>query len=558
MQRVLRTVILALWAATIFGNSASLLDILSGELERNFRVLHEKGDPPAYYIAYAVTDQESHNVGATLGALQVASHASSRWLDVTVRVGSPELDNYHRLSGDRFAFSSAVRLPLENVPAAICQRLWMDTDGTYRRAAERLIKVRTAAQVKAVEADSAADFSKEEPAIYEDAPQPLEFSPQDWQDRVRKWSAAFGRYPRILASSVSVSAQLETKYLVTSEGSRIEQGKGLARIALSAQTKAPDGMDLTSEESFESETVRGLPGDKEVLGAVERVAKELTALLSAPDAEPFVGPAILSGRAAGVFFHEIFGHRIEGHRQNDETEGQTFAKAVGTKVLPDFLSVFSDPTIRKLHGVDLSGHYLYDDEGVKARRVTVVESGILRNFLLSRSPMPGFDHSNGHGRRQPGFDVVSRQSTLIVESSKTVDEARLRGLLIEEIRRQKKPYGLYFEKVTGGYTQTSRRGLQAYTVVPIIVYRVYADGRPDELVRGADIVGTPLASFSKILAASDQPGVFNGYCGAESGSLPVSAVAPSLLVSEIEIQKKEKGQDRPPLLPAPSGEWRSH
>jgi predicted Zn-dependent protease len=434
----------------------------------------------------------------------------------------------------------------------------MDTDGTYRRAAERLIKVRTAAQVKAAEADSAADFSKEEPATYEDAPQPLEFSEQDWQERVRKWSAAFGRYPRILASSASVSAQLETKYLVTSEGSRIEQGKGLARIALSAQTKAPDGMDLTSEESFESETARGLPGDKEVLGAVERVAKELTALLSAPEAEPFVGPAILSGRAAGVFFHEIFGHRIEGHRQNDETEGQTFAKAVGTKILPDFLSVFSDPTIRKLHRVDLYGHYLYDDEGVKARRVTVVESGILRNFLLSRSPMAGFDHSNGHGRRQPGFDVVSRQSTLIVESSKTVDEARLRGLLIEEIRRQNKPYGLYFEKVTGGYTQTSRRGLQAYTVVPLIVYRVYADGRPDELVRGADIVGTPLASFSKILTASDQPGVFNGYCGAESGSLPVSAVAPSLLVSEIEIQKKEKGQDRPPLLPAPSGEWRSH
>jgi hypothetical protein len=148
VERVLRTAILALWAGHNFDKSAPLLDILSGELERNFRILREKGDPPAYYIAYAVTDQESHNVGATRGALQTANHASSRWLDVTVRVGSPELDNYHRLSGDRFAFSSSVRLPLENVPAAIRQRLWMDTDGTYRRAAERLIKVRTAAQVK--------------------------------------------------------------------------------------------------------------------------------------------------------------------------------------------------------------------------------------------------------------------------------------------------------------------------------------------------------------------------------------------------------------------------
>jgi hypothetical protein len=147
--------------------------------------------------------------------------------------------------------------------------------------------------------------------------------------------------------------------------------------------------------------------------------------------------------------------------------------------------------------------------------------------------------------------VVSRQSNLIVQSSHAVPEAKLRQLLLDEVKRQNKPYGLYFRDITGGFTTTQRAGLQAFKVIPVIVYRVYADGRPDELVRGADIVGTPLASFGKILATGDRAEVFNGYCGAESGSVPVSAVSPSILVSEIEIEKKAKSNDRPPLLPAP-------
>ncbi len=170
---------------------------------------------------------------------------------------------------------------------------------------------------------------------------------------------------------------------------------------------------------------------------------------------------------------------------------------------------------------------------------------------MSRSPIKGFERSNGHGRRQPGLEVVSRQSNLLVDSTRKVPESRLREMLIEEAKRQNKPYGLYFKEVTGGFTTTARAGVQAFKVMPVVVYRVYADGRPDELVRGADIVGTPLASFAKILGTSEQQEVFNGYCGAESGTVPVSAVAPAILVSEIEIEKKDKSQDKPPLLPFP-------
>ena len=172
---------------------------------------------------------------------------------------------------------------------------------------------------------------------------------------------------------------------------------------------------------------------------------------------------------------------------------------------------------------------------------------------MSRSPTRGFNHSNGHGRRQPGRSVVARQGNLIIESTRQVSFDELRTMLIEECRKQDKDYGLLFKDISGGFTTTRRRGPQAFKVIPIVVYRVYADGRPDELVRGVDIVGTPLTSFSKILCTADDPGVFNGLCGAESGMVPVSAISPSILVEQIEVEKKHKAQDRPPILEAPIG-----
>ena len=353
---------------------------------------------------------------------------------------------------------------------------------------------------------------------------------------------------------MSVESERVATTQVNTEGTRLEHGRMFSRLFITARGKASDGMDLSTMETFEADDPSKLPKDAEILASVEKAGANLSSLLRAPPADPFVGPAILSGRAAGVFFHEIFGHRVEGHRQKDENEGQTFTKSVGKPVLPEFLSVIFDPTRADFQGVALNGTYQYDDEGVKARPVTVVENGILKTFLMSRSPIDGFPQSNGHGRRSPGNEVVSRQSNLFVESSKKVSDAELRQMLIAEIKRQGKPYGLFFDQVTGGYTTTQRRGLQAFTVIPLVVYRVFADGRPDELIRGVDIVGTPLASFAKIMATSDRSETFNGICGAESGDVPVSAVSPALLVSEIEIQRKERSQDRPPYLGRPTGE----
>ena len=550
-MKILRgAALLLIFLPLCFGES-NLLGILSQEIDRNFTILKQKADPAPYFLSYEATQEESHHIAATLGAITNESGGTSRYLDVSLRVGDAKLDNYHRVRGERPRFTSSSRISVDDIPAAIKQQVWIETDRAYRTAAERLIKIRSDEKMRVAAEDPSDDFSIEPPSAHSEPPPALHVDTAMWTERVRKLSQAFERYPEILVSGVSLSTERQTKYFVSTEGSRLEYGRNFVRISISAEARAEDGMNLATFDSFDATDPSGLPADNVLEAAADRVAKDLTALLHAPVVDPYLGPAIFSGRAAGVFFHEIFGHRIEGHRQKDESEGQTFTKSLGKSVLPDFLSVVFDPTLHKFDGTDLNGWYTYDDEGVTGRKFTAVDHGILKAFLMSRSPINGFDHSNGHGRRQPGYEAVSRQSNLLVESAKTVSDAKLREMLIAEVKRQNKPYGLYFKEVTGGFTTTARAGMQAFKVLPVIVYRVYPDGRPDDLVRGVDIVGTPLASFAKILATSDHSEIFNGYCGAESGMVPVSAVSPAILVSEIEIEKKEKSQDKPPLLPFP-------
>ncbi len=353
---------------------------------------------------------------------------------------------------------------------------------------------------------------------------------------------------------VILTVENETDYFASSEGSQIVAPHLLARLVAVAVTRADDGMDLFREQTFEAETVDGLPKQADLEAAMRDLGKSLEALRKAPVTEPFDGPAILSGRAAAVFFHEVLGHRLEGQRQRGDEEGQTFTKDIGKEILPDFLSVADDPTLTTFGKIWLSGSYQYDDEGQKAERVDLIQDGVLKTFLMSRLPIASFSSSNGHGRAETGHIPTGRQGNLIVTSTKSVSEAELRKQLIEEAKKQGKPYGLYFEDISSGFAVTQRSSPQAFQVIPLVVWRVYVDGRPDELVRGVGIVGTPLAAMKRILATGDKSEVFNGECGAESGTIPVSAVAPAMLVSEMETQRQPQGAARPPILPIPGAE----
>ena len=220
---------------------------------------------------------------------------------------------------------------------------------------------------------------------------------------VRKYSEPFRKYPYIYRSAVLLMVENARRHFVSSEGSREVLPSTLVRLVIQGETQADDGMELLRVETFQAETVEHLPGEAEIAARVEKMAADLKALRVAPLAEPYDGPALLSGRAAAVFFHEVLGHRLEGHRQRGEEEGQTFTKKVNTQVLPEFLSVVDDPTRRTLNDVELGGWYTYDDEGMPATAVNVITNGVLKNFLMSRLPIKGFSVSNGHGRAQAGL-----------------------------------------------------------------------------------------------------------------------------------------------------------
>ena len=509
--------------------------------------------PKPYFLSYSVADADQFSMSASFGAITASRSGHIRSADVEVRLGSPLEDNTH---GDhRNSALSSIPMPLTDDRAAIARSLWFATNRSYARALDAYLKVKTEQQVRAREEDSSADFSKETPvnAVLPPSP-PLDITDKvrtAWSDRLREISGLFKQFPDVLFTTAALDASTETDYFVSSEQSRVSTPSHVARLVIVARARAADGMDLFRAETFEADTLAHLPDQKTLLEKTTAMAKNLEALRVAPITEPFNGPAILSGRASAVFFHEVLGHRLEGQRQRGDEEGQTFTKLLGKPILPTFLSVADDPTLATFEGHPLSGHYSYDDEGQPARRVDLIKDGTLETFLMSRLPIASFSNSNGHGRAESGHMPTGRQGNLIVTSTKTVTEKQLRQMLIDEAKKQGKPYGLFFEDISSGFAVTNRRSPQAFSVMPLVVYRIFTDGRPDELVRGVSIVGTPQAALNRILATGDHQDIFNGICGAESGQIPVSAVAPAMLVSEIETQRLSQGNNRPPILPPP-------
>ena len=529
------------------------LDTMTAGLTDAMAQLAQQADP-AYYVAWELVENAETSIQGTHGAQAGITESLVRRLDVDVRVGTMARDNTHKIR-DASWVSEASRpsflAPLNGPRGVLRALLLRGTDDAYRNARARLIKVLANDVVKVEREDTSDDFAPAPVVVVDTQPPGWTVDQAAWTDLTRETSALYLDFPIVYDSAVQLALSTSTRWLVNNEGTRIHDGRKHARVATWGSTVAEDGMQLQVYDYVDVASAEQLPDRAAVAEMVRGVGARLTELRAAPTMDPWSGPAILRGRASGVFFHEIFGHRVEGHRQKDEDEGQTFTSRVGQAILPDFLSVTDDPSIERIGSTDLNGHYRYDDEGVAAERVPLVQAGILRNFLMSRMPVKGFPRSNGHGRRQPGNAVVARQGNLIISASASVPYATLRTQLLAEVRKQGREFGLIFDDISGGFTFTGRSTPNAFNVSPVTVWKIFPDGRPDQLVRGVDMIGTPLTTFSRIIAASDEIDVFNGVCGAESGWVPVSASAPSLLVKEVEIQRREKANDRPPVLSPP-------
>jgi predicted Zn-dependent protease len=536
----------------------SVLAALKEELARSKTKLSLPKENGPYFIRYTLRDYDERDLSARFGAIVDDSRQQARQANVEVRVGDYQFDNTTDDGSDMGfdmddldRYEPPVSAPVDNDREALRATLWLLTDARYKQALTALHKKRGARVSKVVEDESVASFSKEAPTRAIDPALNVAFDKALWSERLRAASAVFKRHPDIFDAEVKLQVSHQVRTMVTTENTELVNEQVLYALHVTATSRAADGLLIEHGRSFYGAKESELPDSPGLTREIERLAREVEDLRRAPMLDPYNGPAILLPEAAGVFFHEALGHRLEGERQNSTTEGATFKGQIGNAILPSFVSVFDDPTLAVEGKVSLNGHYRFDDEGVASRPVALVERGVLRNYLKSRTPVKGSPASNGHGRASGTLDPIGRMANTIVRSEKRVPFETLKKMLMSEIKRQGKSFGLVIADINGGQTNTTTYDFQAFKGMPRIVFKVDARTGKETLVRGVEFVGTPIGSLNRILAASDKPGVFNGFCGAESGYVPVSTVAPALLLSEIELQRTRRAMERPPVLMPP-------
>jgi TldD protein len=553
-------VLFALCIFLIPANELLSQDTLMGILDKSMMRIREdyfKKELPPYFIDMRVHDLKTSLIQFSSGILASSHQSHDRIVTIGMRIGSYSKDNTSGTEGSRMNDNRipvySEKLPFEDDPLAIDFCL----EGCFESAYDQALQQYRTVQKNENRQDqkgSIPAFSIEKPSVYSEEPVPIQpdsASFAEWKKILRNVSETISNETDALTGDIALMVMDERIYFLNSEGTRIVQNRPQCQIQIIIGVRTREGTMVPMTKTYIGRNIAALPSPEKLEIDVRELLHLLQELKNAPLADPYAGPAILSPEAAGVFFHEIFGHRIEGQRLNNAFDSQTFMDKEGKKVINEAITVISDPTKTTYDRTPLFGSYLYDDEGVPARAVTVIEKGILKEFLMSRTPIAGQLTSNGHGRAQLGFAPYSRQSNLFIQSSDGLSETAMRKQLLKECRKQGKPYGYYVKEVFGGFTSTDLLSPQVFNILPTVVYRIYTDGRPDELVRGVSFIGTPLAVFSEIIATGNDYAVFNGFCGAESGNIPVSTISPGLLIKKLEIQKKPESMVVFPALPSP-------
>ncbi|WP_428061279.1 metallopeptidase TldD-related protein [Candidatus Avelusimicrobium stercoris] len=529
------------------------IKLMSAEIKRGFKTF-KKQNPPLYYLSYQYYTSDFSRISVAEEAASSDRRGLQRTqLTVLPRVGSPALDNTRRLT----AMSSVDdRLTREEMPAisgdgkAFSTALWRATDAAVKKAQEDLDGVKAEKLTAPKRFDDSPDFAY--PPV-EHFCRTTEFATFDY-DKIKamlvKASALTKGKKFILDSDFSFEREVGYRYFVDSRGTQLKTPQQEVRLSYIVSGKTENGQEVSRYEGYDVLRPEELPSEEKLLADVRKSIDELEQLVNAPEGEPLEAPTLLKGRAMAVFVHEVLGHRMEGHRQKMEDFGRTFTDKIGQQVVSPILTIVDDATLAYFNGEPMRGFYEYDEEGVKARPVTLVEKGVLKNFLMSSSPIKNFPASNGHGRGDSYNRPVARMAVTRVIAEETVPYEELEQKFLQEIKRQNKPYGFMIEDLSGGFTMTETYLPQSFKLEPTLMYRVYPDGRK-EVVRGLDMVGTPQVSFNKVLGAANDYKVFNGSCGAESGWVPVSGIAPSVLLESMEMEKKSKSTEKPPLLPPP-------
>lgn len=551
-----------------------LLRAMRDEIQRSRALRIVNLDAP-YFIEYAIDDGEAMVANAVLGGLVSFNRRQFRTPQVQVRVGDYKFDNTNYVgAGFLFGGRYNIDFPLGNDYGVLRRVLWLATDQAYKSSVEAIARKRAAAKNINLN-EQLADFTKAEPVRLLLEPSRDQADEEEVKNRVRKLSAVFAAYPGLRASGVELQAIRSTRLMVNSEGAEVRYPETLIYIRARAYSQAPDGMMLRDAAIFHALNFDALAPDAEIEKGVRKLGGDVSALAKAPYEESYLGPVLFEADAAGQLFAELLGKNLalprrpvtepgrSGYFPVSELEGRQ-----NTRILPEWIDVVDDPTQKEWRGQPLLGHYAVDEEGVIPKPLVLVEKGVLKNFLLTRQPVKGFEASNGRARLPGSFGArTAGFGNMFVRAGQTSTAAELRKRMMEMVAARNKPYGLVVRKMdfpsSASFDEIRRllSGSQPGShgvSMPLLVYRLYPDGR-EELVRGLRFRGFTVRSLKDIVAASDESRVFEfldnpapfALMGAGGFVSANAVVAPSVLVDDLELRKTDEELPKLPLVPAP-------
>jgi TldD protein len=512
--------------------SDPLLSALREELDRNKSQLKMDNVPAPYYIEYRLSDLDEYSAEAAFGALRQDQRVHGRSLRVVVRVGDYKQDSYYGPGTGMVTFA-----PRDDDSIALRRELWLATDRAYKIANEALANKK--AVLSQYSADQPFDDFARAPALESYGPfVKLDFSSAPWKETLEKVTNLYRSDAKIQSLSAFVRFRAVNDYFVNSEGTSTRQGYTVYSLNLSAETQAEDGMELGRSPFYVGATAAELPTQEKLLAEATRMLQSLKDLREAPMVEEdYRGPILFSNDAASDILDGMIGANILGIRPKPGDSARTtgeFSSNYKGRVLPTFLSVVDDPTMKSFAGKSLIGSYQIDEEGVRVAPLPVIKDGILVQYLLGRVPIRDFADSNGHGRAAPGQSPSPNIGNLILQPKESSSPEELKRKLIEMCKQQGKPYGYYAETLVG------------YN--PRLLYRIYISDGHQELVRGAVFNELDTRTLrSNLVAAGNDPLVSN-----REGAVPTTVISPSILFDELEVKRTDSKNAKLPEYPPPT------
>jgi len=523
----------AMAAAHAAAKGDGLLEALLAELDRSKANLKMDKVQAPYYIEYRVNEVDDFGAEAAFGALRENQHVHVRVLRVVVRIGDYKQDSYYgRGQGE------TTILPLDNDAIALRHQIWLATDDAYKAAGQALAEKQAALKQFSADPNPVDDFAKAPPVIAVGPTVTLKVDEGTWRKTLEDVTSLYKQYPDVQSVTASARFSAINEYLVNSEGTVTRNGKTTYSVQLNSSAQAGDGMRLGRSPAYMVARIEELPGRETLLADARKMLDTIVALRQAPIVEEeYRGPVLFAADAADDIVASLIGQNILGRKPQLGKPNRTtgaFATSYKSRVLPNFMTLIDDPTMKEFQGKSVVGNYAVDSEGVKAQPVNVIENGVLTNYLVGRQPLRDFLDSNGHGRAAPGSFPGPTLGVLVVKSSEAQAPGALQQKVMQMVKDQDKPYGYRVETLGPGNS-------------PRLLYRVYAKDGHEELVRGAMFNELDIRAIrNDLIAAGNDPLVSN-----RGGGAPSTIICPSLLFGELEVKRADTSKDKLPDYPPP-------